>query len=133
MAKKKPEVRIKNWGIYTPWDHSAKSLPTLLKSTFDIPCEEGIEFGYIANIKKAKNKKLQYCIYHPDIPDETGNSLPPFSGEEYIRQNDWNFFIGDTIWKPIGNKQGPWRITLAIDGEIITDKTFRLLPTESAN
>lgn len=126
MAKKKPEVRINHWGIYTPWDHQSKQLPELIKVTHDIPCEVGIEFGYIVNIKKAKNRKLQYCIYHPNIPDEDGKPLAPFAGEEYIRQNDWSFFIGDTIWEPIENKVGPWRITLAIDGELIADKTFQM-------
>ncbi|WP_339616177.1 DUF3859 domain-containing protein [uncultured Gilvimarinus sp.] len=128
MAKKKHQVKLKSWGIYTPWNSESKALPKLLKVTREIPCELDVEFGYIANIKKAKNKKLQYCIYHPDIPDENGAPLPPFSGEEFIRQNDWNFFIGDTIWAPIENKQGPWRITLAIEGELVADETFKLLP-----
>jgi hypothetical protein len=128
MAKKKHQVKLKSWGIYTPWNSESKALPKLLKVTREIPCELDVEFGYVANIKKAKNKKLQYCIYHPDIPDENGTPLPPFSGEEFIRQNDWNFFIGDTIWAPIENKQGPWRITLAIEGELVADETFKLLP-----
>ncbi|WP_347330503.1 DUF3859 domain-containing protein [Marinimicrobium locisalis] len=127
MAKKKPEVKLHSWGIYTPLDPKSKDLPQLIKMTRDIPCELDIEFGYIVNIKKAKNKKLQYCIYHPDIPDEDGNPLPPFDGEVYIKQNDWDFFIGDTIWKPVENKQGPWRITLAIEGQLIADETLNLI------
>ncbi len=132
MAKKKPEVKLRSWGIYTPLDPSSKDLPKLIKMTRDIPCELDIEFGYIVNIKKAKNRKLQYCIYHPDIPDEDGTPRPPFDGEVYIKQNDWDFFIGDTIWKPVENKQGPWRITLAIDGQLIADETLNLfLPGDS--
>lgn len=127
MAKKKPEVKLRSWGIYTPLDPNSKELPQLIKMTRDIPCELDIEFGYIVNIKKAKNRKLQYCIYHPNIPDEDGNPLPPFDGEVYIKQNDWDFFIGDTIWKPVENKQGPWRITLAIDGQLIADETLTLM------
>lgn len=127
MAKKKPEVKLRSWGVYTPLDPNSKELPQLIKMTRDIPCELDIEFGYIVNIKKAKNRKLQYCIYHPNIPDEDGNPLPPFDGEVYIKQNDWDFFIGDTIWKPIENKQGPWRITLAIDGQLIADETLTLI------
>ena len=115
-----------NYGIYTQWDSESKDLPKLRKATRDIPCELDIEFGYIVNIKKAKNKILQYCIYHPNIPDENGVAMAPFSGEEYIKQNDWRFFIGDTIWKPITNKVGPWRITLAIDDIIYTDETFNV-------
>ncbi|WP_111640791.1 DUF3859 domain-containing protein [Marinimicrobium alkaliphilum] len=124
MAKKKPEVRIKSWGIYTQWDPSSKALPEIVKVTREVPCELDIEFGYVANIKKAKNKKVRYCIYHPDIPDEEGTPRPPFCGEEYIRQNDWDFFIGDTIWAPVENKQGPWRITLEIDDQLVADETF---------
>ncbi|WP_024461152.1 DUF3859 domain-containing protein [Marinimicrobium sp. LS-A18] len=127
MAKKKPEVKLRSWGVYTPLDPNSKELPQLIKMTRDIPCELDIEFGYIVNIKKAKNRKLQYCIYHPNIPDEDGNPLPPFDGEVYIKQNDWDFFIGDTIWKPVENKQGPWRITLAIDGQLIADETLNLI------
>ncbi|UZJ43036.1 DUF3859 domain-containing protein [Marinimicrobium sp. C6131] len=131
MAKKKPEVKLRSWGVYTPLDPNSKELPQLIKMTRDIPCELDIEFGYIVNIKKAKNRKLQYCIYHPDIPDEEGNPLPPFDGEVYIKQNDWDFFIGDTIWKPVENKQGPWRITLAIDGQLIADETLNLVLPEA--
>ncbi|MDQ2078216.1 DUF3859 domain-containing protein [Marinimicrobium sp. ABcell2] len=127
MAKKKPEVKLNSWGIYTPWTDQSKELPTLIKMTHDIPCELDVEFGYIVNIKKAKNKKLAYCIYHPEIPDEEGKPLPPFDGEVYIKQNDWNFFIGDTIWQPVENKQGAWRITLAIEGKIVADETFNLI------
>lgn len=131
MAKKKPsraaEVSIKHWGIYTPWNSKSTSLPELVKVTREIPCELDIEFGYVVNIKKAKKKTLHYCIYHPNIPDEDGTPMAPFAGEVFIRHNDWDFFIGDTIWAPVENKQGPWRVTLAIDDEIVADETFHLV------
>ena len=126
MAKKKTEVRLVSWGIYTQWDSKSRELPELIRMTRDIHCELDIEFGYLVNIKKAKNKKLHYCIYHPNIPDEDGKPMAPFAGEEYIKQNDWNFFIGDTIWAPVENKTGNWRITLTIDDELIADETFNL-------
>lgn len=127
MARKKYQASLVSWGIYEKWDKHSKALPRLLEMTRKIPCEVDVEFGYIVNIKKAKNKKLYYCIYHPDITDKKGRVLAPFDGEEYIRQNDWNFFIGDTIWSPIENKEGNWRITLAIENQIIADETFQLL------
>jgi hypothetical protein len=127
MAKKKVETRLMSRGIYTQWNAESKELPRLVKITNEIPCELDVEFGYILNIKKAKNKKLQYCIYHPQIPDEDGNPMPPFAGEEYIKQNDWSFFIGDTIWAPVENKKGPWRVTLAIEGVLVADETFNLV------
>ncbi|WP_398355920.1 DUF3859 domain-containing protein [Shewanella sediminis] len=46
----------------------------MTKATVHVPAEIDIEFGFIAQIKKAKNQKLRYCIYHPDIPDENGNT-----------------------------------------------------------
>lgn len=124
MAKKKYEVRLKSWGIYSLWDAQSKSLPSLIKVTRDIPCELDIEFGYVLNIKKAKNRKLQHYTYHPNIPDEDGKPMAPFIGEVYIKDNDWDFFIGDNIWAPIETKKGDWRIAVAIDGEMVADEVF---------
>lgn len=126
MAKKKSQVKLVNKGIYSKWESSSKDLPKLIKVTNSIPCELDVEFGYIVNVQKSKNKKLRYCIYHPDIPGDDGEVMPPFSGEEYIKQNDWNFFIGDTIWAPVENKMGSWRITLELEGTVVADETFEL-------
>src|SRR5690606_14000757 len=127
MAKKKVETRLMSRGIYTKWNAESKELPRLVKITNEIPGELDVEFGYILNIKKAKNKKLQYCNYHPQIPHADGNPMSPFAVEEYIKQNDWSFFIGDTIWGPVDNKKGPWRITLTIEGVLVADETFNLV------
>ncbi|WP_305817361.1 DUF3859 domain-containing protein [Photobacterium leiognathi] len=32
----------------------------------------------------------------------------------------------DSIWAPISNKVGPWRMTLEMSGGIIADKTFNI-------
>ncbi|WP_258190679.1 DUF3859 domain-containing protein [Photobacterium leiognathi] len=32
----------------------------------------------------------------------------------------------DSIWAPISNKVGPWRMTLEMNGSIIADKTFNV-------
>ena len=61
--------------------------------------------------------------------------MPPFDGEEYIRSNDWDFYLGDTLWEPLENKVGDWRMTLELDGKIIADKTFTVeedLPYDGA-
>lgn len=124
MAKKKPFVELVSKGIYTAWDSNSKDLPKLKKVTKEVPAEIDVEFGYIVHILRAKNKKIRYCIDHPSIPDESGMVLPPFIGEEYVKQNDWKFFIGDTIWEPVENKIGPWRITLELEGKLVADETF---------
>ena len=48
-----------------------------------------------------------------------------------MKTNDWDFYLGDTIWLPIEDKLGQWRMTLELDGEIIADKTFELVMPES--
>ena len=126
MAKHKIITEILSYGIHSQWDAEDKALPKVQQFTTDIPAEIDIEFGYIVNIKKAKGKKMRYCIYHPDIPDEQGNIMLPFDGEEYVRSNDWDFYLGDTIWAPLNDKIGPWRMTLEIDNQLIADKTFNV-------
>lgn len=126
MSKLKPDVNIIHSGIFTKWNEQSDKLPRLTKATVHVPAEIDIEFGFIAQIKKAKNQKLRYCIYHPDIPDENGDIRPPFDGEVYIKENDWKFYLGDTIWAPEHNKVGKWRMTLELKGKVIAEKTFRV-------
>ncbi len=126
MSKLKFDVSVIYSGIFTKWDVESNALPRLLKSTVHIPAEIDIEFGFIAHIKKAKNQKLRYCIYHPDVPDENDIIRPPFDGELYVESNDWKFFIGDTIWAPLHNKVGNWRMTLELKGRVIAEKTFKI-------
>lgn len=65
MAKKKSEVSLVSWGIYTQWDSLSKDLPKLRKMTRDIPCELDIEFGYIAEIKKSKKQGFAILYLPP--------------------------------------------------------------------
>ena len=126
MAKLKPIIKIRSCGIYTQWDAKEKTLPQIKEFTTKIEASLDVEFGFIINIKKAKGEKIQYCIYHPDIPDSEGIPLPPFDGEEYITNNDWDFYLGDTIWLPIDNKLGVWRMTIELKGKVIAEKKFSL-------
>lgn len=128
MAKPQFQVSILSYGIHTQWDASSKSLPKVKQFTEQIPAELDIEFGLIINVKKAKGQKIRYCIYHPNIPDENGQIMAPFDGEEYVRSNDWDFYLGDTIWSPIDNKIGDWRMTIELNGDVIADKTFEIVP-----
>lgn len=50
----------------------------------------------------------------------------PFDGIEYVKDNNWDFYLGDTLWAPIENKVGDWRMTLELKGKIIADKTFKV-------
>lgn len=77
-------------------------------------------------LKKPKEKSYINCIYHPDIPDNDGKVMLPFDGIEYVKDNNWDFYLGDTLWAPIENKVGDWRMTLELKGKIIADKTFKV-------
>ena len=127
MAKQRPVVTIRSFGIYTQWDESAKNLPRILEFTTRVPAAVDVEFGLIVNIKGGKNQLVNYCIYHPDIPDDSGRPRPPFDGEVYVRNNDWDFFLGDTIWEPVANKLGKWRMTIELAGQLVAEKTFELV------
>lgn len=128
MAKRKPIVEIVTYGIHSKWDAKDKALPKIEDFTLNVPLALDIEFGFIVNIKRAKNQKVRYCIYHPDIPDKRGEPMPPFDGEEYVSSNDWDFYLGDTLWEPLENKAGDWRMTLTLGEQIIADKTFTVEP-----
>ena len=80
----------------------------------------------MVRVYNAKNLPLDYSIDHPGIKDTDGQVRPPFTGTVYVKSNDWKFYLGDTIWEPVADKLGPWRMTLQLDGEIVADETFDL-------
>lgn len=131
MAKNKPLISMQSIGIYTHWDSSSKELPQIQTFTTKIPAKLDIEFGYIINIKKAKGEKVHFCIHHPEIPDDDGVPMAPFEGMHYINNNDWYFYLGDTLWQPISNKTGNWRMTIELNSKIIADKTFSVFEEEA--
>ncbi len=127
MAKRKIEVRMRSYGVYSHWDSASKLLPRFLQATTEIPARVDVEFGFVVNIKYAKNCELSFCIDHPGIRDDQGNRRAPFEGTVYVKTNDWNFYLGDTVWEPIDDKLGPWHLWLEIDGNVIAQKTFQLM------
>ena len=125
--QKSPEVHIKTWGIYSRWDRDSKELPQILERTLRVEAVIDVEFGMLVNIAGAKNRPLDFCIDHPGIRDDKGKVRRPFDGTVFVKTNDWDFYLGDTIWNPIEDKLGDWRMTLELDGELIADKTFELV------
>ncbi|WP_413113330.1 DUF3859 domain-containing protein [Thaumasiovibrio sp. DFM-14] len=127
MAKSKAVVEVVSFGIYSTWDSDTKHLPKVESFTTDVPAEEDIEFGLTINIKKGKGQILQYVIYHPDIPDNNGTPLPPFDGSVHVRNNDWNFYLGDTV--PTKNPNlgiGEWRMVMSLNGKVVAEKLFNV-------
>lgn len=127
MAKRKIETEIYSYGEYAEWDRESKSIPRLVAITETVQASIGTEFGYVLKIKYAKGKKLDFRIDHPSFPDASGNVAPPFTGEHFVRSNDYEFFLGDCIWEPLHNKLGKWTMTTWLDGKVIAQKTLLLV------
>jgi hypothetical protein len=127
LSKLRAFFEISSYGIYENWDEKSKSLPKIKTFTTNIPTQLEIEFGFILKAKKSKGKRLDWTIFHPGVPDENGDTMPPFQGVVYVRNNDWEFYLGDTVWAPIHDKIGDWRMVIECDGKVIALKTFSLL------
>jgi len=125
MPKRKPAIRVRSYGIYNGWNAGSKTLPKVVEITTTIPAQIDIEFGFVVNITGAKNQQLRYCIDHPGILDAAGNRRPPFDGVVYVKTNDWDFYLGDTIWEPVSDKLGDWKLTVELEGNVLPAATTR--------
>ncbi|MEI6890828.1 MAG: DUF3859 domain-containing protein [Pontiella sp.] len=127
MAKKKSVVTMHSHGRYDGWDRGSKDLPTLVKITTEIEAVLEVEFGYILRIRNARKGKISFRIEHPPFKGADGEMAPPFDGELYVKTNDFRFFLGDTIWDPVEDKRGAWRLITWLDGEKVADKTLMMV------
>lgn len=127
MARKSPVVEIHSYGLYDGWNRESKELPSLVAITNEITAELDVEFGYILRIRNARNCKITFRIDHPAFNDSSGKPAPPFDGELYVKTNDYRFFLGDTIWSPVEDKRGEWRLITWLDDKKVADKTLLLV------
>jgi len=127
MARKKADVSMHSHGLYDGWDRDSKALPTLIKITTEIEASLEVEFGYILRIRNARNSRITFRIEHPPFKGGDGEAAPPFVGELYVKTNDFRFFLGDTVWAPVKDKRGAWRLITWLDGEKVADKTLSLI------
>jgi len=124
--RSKPEVEMHSYGVYEGWDRSSRELPVLVRITDGIEAQIGVEFGYILRIRHARNSKITFRIEHPPFADSSGRPAAPFTGELYVKSNDFRFFLGDTVWEPLEDKRGDWRLMTWLDDQLVADKTIRL-------
>lgn len=127
MAKRKPTFEIYSYGIYSQWERDSKEIPTLIEITDTITAELDLEFGYLIKVKGGKGCKLTFTINHPHIHDKEGNPMKPFEGEHYVNTNDWEFFLGDTIWEPVEDKKGAWELITCFEGKVVAHKILRMI------
>ena len=127
MAKKKPEISMHSYGLYDGWNRDSKDLPNLVKITTEIKAALEVEFGYVLRIRHARNSKITFRIEHPPFKNSDGEVAPPFTGELFVKNNDFRFFLGDTVWAPVEDKRGSWRLITWLDGEKVADETLEIV------
>ena len=76
----------------------------IIERTTTVEAIVDVEFGMVVNIIGAKNRPLEFCIDHPGIRDAQGKRRRPFDGTVFVKSNDWDFYLGDTIWLPLEDK-----------------------------
>lgn len=126
MAKRRPIFRMYSYGEYAQWDHQSREIPKIVDFTTEIKAKIGTEFGYVLHIKNGKGEKVDFKIDHPPFNDDQGILRPPFVGEQFVRTNDFEFYLGDCIWEPLQDKLGKWELTTYYEGKVIANKTFIL-------
>lgn len=129
MAKKRKSliVKMESYGLYAKWSNRCKELPTFLKFTDTLPLRIESEFGFILHIKGAKGLSVEYVVEHPRIIDEKGAVMPTFTGSIPIRDNDSRVYVGDTLWEPLSDKKGQWRVIAKLQGVTYGDKCFTVV------
>lgn len=115
-----------SYGEYSKWDKTSRDIPKIKEFSTKIKASIGTEFGYVLHIKNGKGEKLKFEIDHPPFKDKNGEVIPPFTGEQYIRTNDFEFYLGDCIWEPLDDKLGKWELTTWYQGKVVAHKIFNL-------
>lgn len=67
---------------------------------------------------------MEYVIEHPPFCDENGVLTPPFEGTYFVGSNDFQFFLGDTVWEPLADKAGLWTLIVRYKGREVAKKSF---------
>jgi hypothetical protein len=127
VPQKKPEIKIESCRRYSKWKRGSKKLPSILEFTNTIKTYEGNEFGMILRIKKGKGLKLIYFIKHPSFLNDDGIIALDFIGKYFVNSNDFQFYIGDSIWLLVEDKIGTWEVIVYHEDIIIASKSFKIV------
>lgn len=127
MKRKNPTFKMYSFGEYSKWDRESKAIPKILNFSTEIKAKIGTEFGYVLHIKQGKGETITFKIEHPPFTDEKGVIMPPFTGEQFIRTNDFEFYLGDCIWEPLEDKLGNWELTTYYNEKVVAYKNFLLV------
>ncbi len=128
MKRKNPVFEIISYGEYSQWNRESKDIPKIKNITTEIEAETGTEFGYVLQIKQGKGETIEFQIDHPPFKDKNGNVMPPFTGYQLIRTNNYLLYLGDCIWDPPEDKFGNWEITTFYKDTVVANKRFKIKP-----
>ena len=126
-SKKKFEVVIESYGLYTQWRSSSRELPKIIEFTNVIRAYAGNEFGMILRIRKGKGVKLDYYVRRSALKNGRNIFGNDFTGKHIIRSNDYKFFVGDCIDHPVEDKIGKWIISIYSEGILLAEKSFSIV------
>lgn len=128
MARKRPVIQEVGYGLYERFKAEGKGLPKLREFTTAVPAAVGQEFGFIIKIKHGRGLRIDFEIDHPGIPHaDTGEVMEPFRGAVYVRDSDFDFFLGDALWEPIEQMLGEWTLSTKLDGKVVNRRTFEVV------
>jgi len=121
------EIEIINYGLYSAWNRESHNLPEFVELTNTVAASIGVEFGMIVEIKKARGRYLDFRIDHPPFVDANGDLEPPFTGTFRVKHNPFKFFLGDTIWEPLEDKRGEWKLSIYEEDQLLITKSIILV------
>ncbi|MEO0514830.1 MAG: DUF3859 domain-containing protein [Planctomycetota bacterium] len=128
MARKRPVIQEVSYGLYDRFEAEGKGLPRVREFTSAVPAVVGQEFGFVIKIKHGRGLRIDFEIDHPRILHrETGDVMEPFRGEVFVRDSDFDFFLGDALWEPIEQMIGEWTLSTKLDGKLVNRRTFEVV------
>ncbi len=130
MARRRPVISEVSYGLYSRFEAGGKGLPGVVRFTTAVPAVVGQEFGLIVKIKQGRGLLIDWEIEHPRVPSAEGGVMAPFMGSEYVRTQDYDFFLGDALWEPLIHMVGEWKLTVNLDRKTAAQRTFEVLAPE---
>lgn len=124
MSQRRLRASVRSFGIYQPWTGKRSEVPRLVRFGDHVPAELGIEFGYILRIRDGSGAMIDWRIEHPPFVGPSGKVAPAFTGRFGVKGNDFDFFLGDTVWEPIADKCGPWTMITSYQGQELARQSF---------
>ena len=127
MARRRLQASLRSFGIYAGWPGRHDQIPEIRQFTTSVPATVGIEFGFVLHLRDGRGEVLDWVIQHPPFTDEAGKRMKPFEGEFHVRTNDFEFYLGDSIWEPWQDKCGAWTLITSWRGTELARKTFHVV------